>query len=176
MKKSDYIGWQEVFRFSLVQGMKQKAYYGFLIFLSVVTILSMPGIAYSKALPQAAYTGVQINTNSGQTFESHVDALEESEDSTELLLKIVYEQSGYFNLTFVKAVNADLSDEDCQSVADSLVAFFDEARIEAIQVTKEQMDFVNQPVNTKVEMLTHTGEVVPDKAENEGISTFVFTG
>ncbi len=199
MKKSDYIGWQEVFRFSLVQGMKQKAYYGFLIFLSVVTILSMPvmsliqsmdkeeeyvsgvtkltiydetglGIDYSKALPQAAYTGVQINTNSGQTFESHVDALEESEDSTELLLKIVYEQSGYFNLTFVKAVNADLSDEDCQSVADSLVAFFDEARIEAIQVTKEQMDFVNQPVSTKVEMLTHTGEVVPDKAENEGIS------
>ncbi len=199
MKKSDYIGWQEVFRFSLVQGMKQKAYYGFLIFLSVVTILSMPvmsliqsmdkeeeyvsevtkltiydetrlGIDYSKALPQAAYTGVQIATNSGQTFESHVDALEESEDSTELLLKIVYEQSGYFNLTFVKAVNADLSDEDCQSVADSLVAFFDEARIEAIQVTKEQMDFVNQPVNTKVEMLTHTGEVVPDKAENEGIS------
>lgn len=199
MKKSDYIGWQEVFRFSLVQGMKQKAYYGFLIFMSVVMILSMPvmsliqsmdkeeeyvssvtkftvydetglGIDYSEALPDVAYAGVQIETNSAQTFESHVDALEESEDSTELLVKITYEQSGYFNLTFVKAVNADLKEDDCQNVADAFVAFFEEARVSAIDVTKEQIAFLNQPVSTKVEVLTSTGEVVPDEPEKEGIS------
>lgn len=199
MKKSDYIGWQDVFRFSLVQGMKQKAYYGFLIFMSVVTILSMPvmsliqsmdkeeeyvsevtkltvydetelGIDYSKALPETSYAGVQIVEDSGQTFEAYVDALEQSKDSTELIVKVAYKESGYFDLTFVKAVNADLSDEDCQNVADAFVAYFDEARIEAIQVSKEQMDFLNQPVTTKLEVLTSTGEVVPDKEESEGIS------
>ena len=50
MKKSDYIGWQEVFRFSLVQGIKQKAYYGFLIFMSVVTILSMPVMSLIQSM------------------------------------------------------------------------------------------------------------------------------
>ncbi len=199
MKKSDYIGWQEVFRFSLVQGMKQKAYYGFLIFMSVVMILSMPvmsliqsmdkeeeyvsevtkltvydetglGIDYSEVLPDVAYAGVQIETNSAQSFESHVDALKESEDSTELLVKIAYEQSGYFSLTFVKAVNADLKEDDCQNVADAFVAFFDEARVSAIDVTKEQIAFLNQPVSTKVEVLTSTGEVIAEEEENEGIS------
>ncbi len=199
MKKSDYIGWQEVFRFSLVQGMKQKAYYGFLIFMSVVMILSMPvmsliqsmdkeeeyfsevtkftvydetglRIDYSKALPDVAYAGVQIVTDNAQTFESHVDALEESEDSTELIVRVAYKESGYFDLTFVKAVNADLKEDDCQNVADAFVAYFDEAKMDAIEVSKEQMDFLNQPVSTKVEVLTSTGEVVPDKEENEGIS------
>ena len=42
MKKNNYIGWQEVFRFSLIQGMKEKAYYGFLIVMSVILIASMP--------------------------------------------------------------------------------------------------------------------------------------
>lgn len=199
MKKSDYIGWQEVFRFSLVQGMKQKAYYGFLIFMSVIVILSMPvmsliqnmdkdeeyvsavekitvydetglGIDYSKALPEAAYAGVQIVTNSSQTFDAHVDALEKSENSKELIVKATYKESGYFDLTFVKAVKSDFSNEDSQSVADAFVAFFDEARVVAIDVTKEQMEFLNQPISTKVEMLTSTGEVVPEKEKNEGIS------
>ena len=199
MKKSDYIGWQEVFRFSLVQGMKQKAYYGFLIFVSVVTILSMPvmsllksmdkeedyvseitkltvydetglGIDYTKALADEAYKDVQIIADAGQTYEVHVEALEESEDSTELVVKVAYQEEGYFDLTFVKAAKSAFTDEDCQKVADSFVAFFDEARVEAIQVTKEQMAFLNQPVATRVEVLTHNGEVVADKEDNAEIS------
>lgn len=199
MKKSDYIGWKEVFRFSLVQGMKQKAYYGFLIFMSVVVILSMPvmslirsmdkdeeyvsavekltvydetglEIDYSKALSEAPYAGVQIETNSSQTFDEHVDALEKSEGSKELIVKATYKESGYFDLTFVKAVKSDFSNEDSQKVADAFVAFFDEARVVAIDVTKEQMAFINQPIDTKVEMLTNTGEVVPEKEKSEGIS------
>lgn len=199
MRKSDYIGWQEVFRFSLVQGMKQKAYYGFLIVMLVVMIFSQPvasllqsfdkeeeytsevsvltiydetglPIDYAKALEEAAYAGVSIETAAAQTFEEHVKALEESEESTELIVKIAYEESGYFNLTFVKSANAQLSEDDCNQLADAFVAFFDEARIEAIEVTKEQLDFLNQPVATKQEFLTSTGGMVPEKEENEGIS------
>lgn len=199
MKKSDYIGWQEVFRFSLVQGVKQKAYYGFLIFISVVMLLSMPvmsliqsmdkeeeyvsevtlltvydetglDIDYSNALADAAYAGVKLVADSAQTYDAHVDALKKSENSTELIVKIAYKESGYFDLTFVKAVNASLKDSDCEALAETFAAFFDEARIEALEVTKEQMDFLNQPVSTKVEILTGTGEVIPEREESEGIS------
>jgi len=41
MKKSDYRGWKDVFCFSFMQGVKQKAYVGFLIFM-VVIILAGP--------------------------------------------------------------------------------------------------------------------------------------
>ncbi len=199
MRKSDYIGWKDVFRFSLVQGMKQKAYYGFLIVACVVIILSMPVVSliqsgdkeeicisevtkltvydeteleidYSKALEGDAYAGVTIVTEPSQTYDAYVKALEESKDSTELIVKVDFKESGYFDLTFVKAVNADLSDSDCETLAGDFRLFFDDARITAIDVTKEQMDFINQAVETKVEFMNETGEIIPQKEKKEGIS------
>lgn len=38
MKKSDYRGWKDVFCFSFLQGVKQKAYVGFLIFMAVAVL------------------------------------------------------------------------------------------------------------------------------------------
>ena len=206
MKKSDYIGWQEVFRFSLMQGMKEKAYYGFLIIMSVVLILWQPvasligtfekeeevyqsavtdftiydetglSIDYSKALEDEAFAGVTIHMQPVQTFQEHVKLLEEkaqdeeSEASTELIVRVAYEEAGYFNLTFVKSSKADLEEEDCEKLADAFVTFFDEARVDAMEVTQEQLAFLNREVDTKLEFVTQTGEVVPEKEKNEGIS------
>ncbi len=198
MKKSDYIGWKDVFSFSLVQGMKQKAYFGFLIVICVVLIFWLPvsslinskeeeaytsevtkltvydetglGIDYSKALQDEAYAGVQIVTDSGQSYDAHVKALEGSEESTELVVKLVFDERGLFNVTFVKAAGAALSEEDCDTLAGDFVAFFDDARISAIDVTAEQMDFINQSVETKVEFINETGEVIPQEEKKEGIT------
>jgi len=38
MKKSDYRGWKDVFCFSFMQGIKQKAYVGFIVFVAVVVL------------------------------------------------------------------------------------------------------------------------------------------
>lgn len=206
MRKSDYIGWQEVFRFSLIQGMKEKAYYGFLIIASLVLIFSQPVIAfvnnmkneeeiyhcevtdftiydeiglaidYSKSLSVEGFEDVNIITSPSMTYDEHVKLLEEkskdkeSESSTELIVKLTYEESGYFNLTFVKSSNADLDKEDCQKLADTFELFFDEARINAIEVSKEQLDFYNQPVATKLEFMTENGEIQSEGNENEAIS------
>ena len=206
MKKSDYIGWQEVFRFSLVQGIKEKAYYGSLIFFSVVLLLWQPvasliktfgndeeayrsevtdftiydetglPIDYTKALEEEAFDEVTIHTMPTGTFEEHVKRLEESaedkerEASTELIVHVSYEEAGYFNLTFVKASNADLKEDDCEQLANAFEAFFDEARISAIEVTQEQLAFLNREVDTRLEFVTQTGEIVPEKEKNEGIS------
>lgn len=208
MKKSDYIGWQEVFRFSLIQGMKEKAYYGSLIIFSIILLLAQPAISlfhtfgdeeeayhsevtdftiydetglpidYSQSLVGAAFDDVTIHTAATQTFDEHVKLLEggeeadnaEQERSTELIVRVAYEAAGYFNLTFVKASDAALEDDDCEQVADAFVAFFDEARINAIEVTEEQLAFLNRPVDTKLEFITEAGEVVPEKEKSEGIS------
>lgn len=207
MKKNDYIGWQEVFRFSLTQGLKEKAYYGSLIILAVILILSQPvmslfqsfgsdedeayhsevtdftiydetglGIDYTGALAGEGFEDIVIHTAPTMTFEEHVKLLEEGVDdeeaeaSTELIMHVTYEDAGYFNVTAVKAANADLSEEDCEQVADAFVAFFDEARINAMEVTEEQLAFLNKAVNTKLEFVTETGEILPEEVKAEGIS------
>lgn len=206
MKKSEYLGWQEVFRFSLEQGMKAGAYKGFLIIMAVVLILSQPVMAfinnrdkeedayhcevteftiydevglpidYTKALNGEGFEDVKINVTPNMSFDDHVKLLEEKskdkegEKSKELILHMVYEEAGYFNLTFVKASNAAIKDDDSQKLVDTFKEYFDKERINAIQVTQEQMDFLNRPVDTKFEFVTETGEVVPEKEGNEAIS------
>lgn len=207
MKKSDYIGWQEVFRFSLMQGLKEKAYYGSLIVFAIILILLQPVISlfqsfgndedeayhsgvtvftiydetgldidYANALIGEGFEDIAIHTAPSMTFEEHVKLLEESvedeeaEASTELIAHVTYEDAGYFNMTFVKASNADLDEDDCEQVADAFVAFFDEARISAMEVTAEQLAFLNKAVDTKLEFVTETGEIVPEEVKAEGIS------
>ena len=201
MKKSDYIGWKDVFSFSLAQGMKQKAYFGFLIVVCVVLIFWLPvsslinskeeeaytskvtkltiydetglGVDYKEALQGVAYAGVKVETDSALTYDEHVKTLEDSEnakESTELVVKIVFNEMGLFNVTFVKAAGAALSDEDCNTLAGDFVAYFEDARISAIDVTAEQMDFINQSVETKVEFINETGEIIPQKEKKEGIT------
>lgn len=199
MKRSEFIGWKDVFRFSFVQGVKQKAYYGFLIVMCLVILLWSPiaalingggedeaytskvtkltvydetglNIDYAEALQGDAYAGIQVVTDSSQGYDAHVKSLEESEDSTELIAKIVFDESGLFNLTFVKANSSPLTTEDCDSVAGAFVAYFEDARISAIDVTPEQMEFINQPVSTKVEFFTEAGEIIPQQEKKEGIN------
>lgn len=198
MKKNNYTGWQEVFRFSFVQSFKQKAYIGFLIIMSVILLCFVPvmtliqsrgdaevtstavtsltvydetglGIDYSRALTDERCSGVTIVTSPADTYEEHTKALEESEDSTELLARIRYEEEGYFQLDFVKAVNADLSSDDVDLVAEDFEAFFEEARIKAIDVSQEQLSFINQPVETRVEFSDADGKLTQEP-EKETIS------
>lgn len=61
---------------------------------------------------------------SGDSFVSHVEALEESQDSTEMVVRVTYEEAGYFSLTFVKAATADLKDKDCEQLSQDFENFF----------------------------------------------------
>lgn len=198
MKRSDYAGWKEVFSFSLRQEMKQKSFRGLLIvmcvlilaFVPVSTWLSQRGeeqekdtevslltiydetglhIDYTHALEGERYAAMQVAQVYGEGFEEHVKTLEESEDSTELIVHIAYEEAGYFNLTFVKAASAALKDKDCDKLTEDFESFFQDARISAVDVSQEQLDFINQPVETRIEHTTSEGEITPEE-EGEGIS------
>jgi len=207
MRKSEYIGWKEVFHFTLAQGVKGGAYKGFLIVGCLILLLAQPvvnffktmdkeeeayhcevteftvydevglPIDYTQALTDEGFKDVKINTAPAMSFDDHMKLLEEKskdkegEKSKEVIVHMTYEEAGYFNLTFVKASNADLKDSDAQKLADAFYSYFDEERINAIQVSQEQLDFLNRPVDTKLEFVTEAGEAVPEEEKAEAIST-----
>lgn len=199
MKKSDYLGWQDVFRFSFMQSFKQKAYVGFLIFMSVVTCASMPvlslinsskeeevyvsevetltvydetglGIDYSDALMGEAFDGITLVTEPTVSYDEYVKSLETSEDSKDLVVRITFNEAGVFTLTFVKASGADLKDMDVESVSGTFHAYFNDARIKAIDVTDEQLAFIYQSIDTKVEFISEEGEIIPEEEPTQGIT------
>ena len=206
MKKSDYTGWQEVFWFSLVQGMKEKVYYGFLIFISIVMILSQPvvsliqngkgeesyrsevtsltvydltdlGIDYGKALSGEEFEGIVLDQKYGQeAFMEHVnrfrelDKGEKNKESKELIVRVSFEDDKYFNLIFVKATYADLKDSDCKKVMEAFEEHFDKVRRTAIEMDAEQMMELNREVETKIEYISETGEILPEEKKAEAIS------
>lgn len=198
MKRNEYAGWKEVYAFSVQQELKQKSFRIMLIIICVIILAAAPistwlrhrdqeqvkatevssftiydetglGIDYSQAMDGERYAAMQVVTAPGDTFEGHVQALEESQDSTELIVRVTYEEMGYFSLTFVKAAGADLKDEDCEKLSEDFQEFFQDARIRVVDVSQEQLDFINQPVMVQVEYTTSEGEISSEE-KNEGIS------
>ena len=199
MKKTDYRGWQEVFRFSFMQGIKQKSFTGFLIFMSVLLILGPIALTlfqsgkepeetkvtvqklyifdevnlaidYENAFEGTDLSDVDIEVRSDITYEEYKTDIEELKDTKDLGVQIGYEDLGYFQLNFVRPAKADLSDEECDMVVDTFVVFFEEAKRKAIDVTEEQMAFINQAVNTEVLFTDESGAIIEEEEAAEGIS------
>lgn len=186
MNKKDFTGWQDVFRFSFVQGVKAKAFLVSVIVLCVLILVGIPGftwfanrgekplgdteietlyvydetglpISYDKVFEDARYASLRIETASAQSFEDRSEAMETAEDSKEAAVRITYEPEGYFQLNYVKAAGSSFSDKDYEALTDEFTEFFTEAKREAVEITPEQTAFINRPVSTNVE-LTSTNE------------------
>lgn len=197
--KSNYIGWKNVFCFSLIQGLKEKSFRWLLIITCIILIFFVPvrtllesnnkgeeslseissftvydetglSINYENCLEDDRYINVKIVTQPEMSFEEHTKVLEESKDSTELIVHITYEEEGYFNLTFVKAGNGVLSDNDAGKASEDFQDYFMKAKLNATDVTEEQLAFLNQDVNISVTSASETGEVISEEADGEGIS------
>lgn len=199
MKKTDYRGWQEVFRFSFMQGIKQKSFKGFLIFMCVllmfgptvmtliqsgkepeetkVTVAKLNvfdevnlAIDYADSFEGTDLAEIPVEVRSDITYEEYKKSLEDAEESKELGVQIAYENAGYFQLNFVRAAAADLSEEECDVVRDVFTTFFEDAKRKAIDVTEEQMAFINRSVDTKVVFSDETGQILEEEEKSEGIS------
>lgn len=198
MKKNDFTGWKEVFCFSFLQGVKQKSFVIFLVVMGAFLLLFKPvstlirqngqdkenkseitdltvydetglNIDYTGALPAERYSGTLVAAGEPGAYERHKKALEESEESTEVIVKITYEDEGYFHLTFVKSAKAALEDKDCRKMAEQFEKFFVKAKMEAVDVHEEQYDFINQPVSSRIMFTSESGEI-DIKEGNESIS------
>ncbi len=199
MKKTDYRGWQEVFSFSFMQGIKQKSFVGFLIFMSVLlmfgpTVLTLfqsgkeseeikvsvehlyvfdevnLPIDYEGAFNGTDLSEVEVSVPADTTYEEYKKRIEEIEDSKDLGVQIRHESAGYFQLNFVRAAAAALEDEECEYVGNAFTSFFEEAKRKAIDVSEEQMAFINQAVDTQVLFVEEDGTIQEEEQEAEGIS------
>lgn len=141
MNKHDYTGWKDVFRFSFEQGVKANAYKISLVIFALLVLLGVPFMGwlqnkgekdlgatavekifvYDETGLEIDYTGfatgeryqkLVIEKTPDKTYEENSKALEEAEKPVDILLKVTLEESGYFQLTFVKAVQAGFSDDD----------------------------------------------------------------
>ena len=198
MKKSDFLGWKEVFAFSFEQGVKEKAFVVFLVIMFLVMLLATPvttffkqddgevksssirtlqvydltglPIAYAEAKLQDGYDKVQV-VLAGTTldaYETYVEKLAKEEAEPALAVKVEYSPEQGFVLTYVKPAEG-VEEEDAGGLADQFTAYFELAKLTAIDVTMEQYAFLNRPVNTESVFLNASGEVVPPSQE-ESIS------
>lgn len=202
MNKHDYTGWKDVFRFSFEQGVKANAYKISLVIFALLVLLGVPFMGwlqnkgekdlgatavekifvYDETGLEIDYTGfatgeryqkLVIEKTPDKTYEENSKALEEAEKPVDILLKVTLEESGYFQLTFVKAVQAGFSDDDYEALTEDFGVYFDDAKREAIDVTPEQAVFISKPVSTGVEfaVVDENGNITIDaKDKTEGIT------
>lgn len=203
MNKKDYTGWQDVFSFSFIQGVKDKSFRVILIIFGLLILLGLPistaitnskeskletcqveeiliydesnlGFDYSGLLTGERYQEVAIVTSPEEDFDTLLKDMEESDKCNIVLLKIEYDaESASFSLQMVKAAKTDVSKDDFSALASDLSDGFEEVRKTALEVTKEQADFINQSVANKVvkATITEDGKMdLEDKDKEEGIS------
>lgn len=197
MKKSDYTGWKDVFRFSFIQGVKSKSFYVMLIILSLVLFVSVPlmawlqqrnsgelsdskvekllifddtgiNIDFANCLKDERYKGLKVETVSGN-FDDQVKKLEENKKSCEVAVHIVFDQVSLFRITFAKASESGIKSNDFNGMAEDFCNFFDEAKLKAIDVTEEQSKYLEKQIATTVEYtgINESGEIEITPPEHE---------
>lgn len=201
MKKSDYRGWKDVFRFSFVQGIKEKSYIVFLVIMALLVlvgplVLSVLGnkeeeeltvtveklVVFDEVGLPIDYNNAFVGTNcenvmldirqesDAAAFDNYIAKYEQEEDLKEMALRISFEETGLFHLNFVRSAEADLSEEECMAVAEVFDVFFTEKKISAIDVSEEQLAFINQGIATEIVFTDEEGTIIEDEEAPEGIS------
>lgn len=198
MKKSDYTGLKEVFTFSFLQDLKSAAFRYSLAIISVIIIVGIPVIGYiankqngdvgrtqierlncvndtefdfafDKILSGDRYEGLEVSKSKFDEFEQLVTKMEEDPDSNSVVAKITYEE-GLFYITFVKSVSSDFSDEDYDQMITDFQEGFEREKINAVGVSKEQLELVQMPVEygVKVAQTDNDGKtIIADENQNK---------
>jgi len=194
MNKAEFTGWKHVLRFSFMQELNQKSYKIFALFLCLISLASMPlmtlinnatseevgkseiniitvydetglAIDFGNALEDDRYTDVKIVDDSQVEYEAKVKELEEAKDSKELVIKISYNEEGYFDMLVTVASSTDLGEDDLDSASEDLRLFFNKAKLQSINVTEDQVEYMNKLVETRVETLSEEGEIIDEAGD-----------
>lgn len=202
MNKNDYAGLKEVFAFSFLQDLKSSAYKTSLVIFALLLGLGIPVLGFfnrsnsnqtesckienisvinetgfefdfNNMLKGERYKDVCITATESASFESIKEALINNPKSKDVLIKVSYAEDTGFSITFVKGSSAGFSSDDYEEMTNDFLDDFSEAKITIVDVSKEELDFVNSPVNYQVESasIDENGKVVISSEERgEGIT------
>ena len=197
MKKSDFTGWREVFEFTFSQTVKQKAYGIFLVVFSVIALLYSTAITvftqysenkesktvvgevvifdetgldvkYEDVFTSKKFKNISVISNPTETFEEYEKQMEETADNTMLVKVTIDVEEEKYHVLFIQGKDVGLSELSRMEFADEFCDYFKEARMDAINISKEQQEKVQSKIVREVKTLSETGEII-DKPK-DGIS------
>lgn len=195
MKKSDFTGWKEVYSFTFSQTVKQKGYISFLVICAVIALFSSTVIAlvrqfndakeektsvsevvvfdetgleidYTDAFMDTKYEKASVISHPSKSFDEYEKQMEAEADET-MLVKITFDKEEEdYNLLFVKGKDVDLSELESEEFSGEFCDFFEEARVEAIDISEQQREFINADIEKEVKELSENGEVIDSEKDS----------
>lgn len=197
MKKSNITGWKDVFTFTLIQTLKNKAFVISSMILLVLVMVSMPIISMitsggmsdvnSPSPVKKVYVKNETTLPDIDFQEllkdqrmSHIvfEAMQEDykalsarieDKENESIILTIKESQDSFSLNFVKATKGPISDSSLQLLENSAARQFEIFKMKALGVKDEQLAMIHAEVKTKVSMADVNGvEIVK---EDTSIST-----
>ena len=187
MKKSNITGWRDVFSFTLLQTLKNKAFIiSFILFL-VLAVSSMPLInmitggdedsegpnpirkvyVYNNtSLPEMDFNGLLKDSRLSHIsfepcrwdYDTVTERIENQEQDSVLLT--LSSSEGMYSLSFVKANRGPVGNNSLSQLGTAVSKQFDAFKLEALGVTEEQSKLLHAEVASKVSLLDADGEII----------------
>lgn len=198
MNKNDFIGWKEVFFFTFQQTVKQKAYVIFLVIFSVIALFYSTGstllkqalerkeirseigqivifdetgldIEYTGVFTSKKYQNIPVMKESSKPVMEYEKQMKEQADKT-MLIRITFDaEKEKYQILFTLGTKINMSEIAKEEFSEEFCDYFEKARFTAVNLTKEQQEFIQTDIETDVKELSETGEIV-EKAKGDGIS------
>ncbi|NLP27531.1 MAG: ABC transporter permease [Clostridia bacterium] len=196
MKKSNIAGWKDVFSFTFIQTIKNKA---FIISFLITLVLSLVSIPFLNLIKGGGNTEDRISpvkkvyienkTSLGsmdfkevknnkefshisfetmeETFEEVSSRIEEKE-SDSIILSIAEDQAQY-SLNFIKSSKGHLEEGDLGPLADEVTKQFQLYKNSALKISDDQLNMINAKVDTLVNLADANGkEIVKEDSSISG--------
>jgi ABC-2 type transport system permease protein len=182
--KNETRGWKSVFRFTLVQTLKSKAYIVSLVLFLVLSLASIPILSlFSEktdgknpiekvyVFNETPLQDLNLSKVSENEPESHIIfettneeydsvlARIEEKEKTSVTLKISTDGSTY-HLDFVKSSSNVVKNSNIQALADVVEKYFEDYKIDVLDMTPQQNSMVNAKVETNITKTDAAGNEV----------------
>ena len=187
MKKSNITGWRDVFRFTLIQTLKNKAYLVSFVLLLLLASASMPLInmltgdmnepagpnpiqkvyVYNNtSLSDMDFNGLikdeNLNhilfENRAGDYDQVTELIENTEKASVVL--VLENKEGIYSLSFVKASEGPVKNNSLSQLGAAVSKQFDAFKLEALGVTEEQSKLLHTEVASEVSLADADGEII----------------
>lgn len=185
MTKNNLTGWQEVFRFTLTQTLKSKAYQISFAILILMSLISVPLLQFIMPSDQEDQVSpihtlyIQNNSDLGPfdftllTQEDYYhDMLVESiqdiesirstitEKETDSVLLMIDNAPGSYSLKFETAKETKISKEQLNKLGSDISELFESQKLTLLGIEVEQLNFIQAPITTLVSETDESGSAI----------------
>lgn len=195
MKKNDFTGWREVFTFTYAQTVKQKSYGIFLVLFSVIALFYSTGsafinqygelkekktnisqvvifdetglnIEYKDVFTSKKYKNVTLVSKPSKTMAEYEKQMQTWDDTT-IVIRITFDaKKGRYHALFVQGKKLGMSEIAKVEFTNEFCQYFEEAKLEAVQVSKEMRDYIQTDIVREVKSLSEDGDIIDKKTDS----------